>query len=522
MLASLDALVLAPGFQHSSFDHLCFLHRTGQWGFVGFDRVRTDRPEERFSRMRSVGLLTGDAVLGRALVPLLAWLAHDLNTHRSLEIDGHISSSGGGSSSSGTVGACGGGVTPGPADAGVQCLHLLGRLLLDSVSTDPHNSVIAQFFHEKPDLSKAYCCYCEMYGLSTGLSIGLCQPLGAPAACCRLWTPSLLAVWRALLLRRRVLIYSKVGLGRVCDLARQLLSLLSVKSASNPDPTSGITPLLFRTGMYRLTESGSGAAAVGAAHTGAHTGDSGSRCGWLMVTSDASLIEQGVHFDCDWEMLVIFDTILDATNADTETRVVLAREGGATAMESIGTATPTVSHRDLGYTLRLSTVPTEAGTGGRARPPLSESVLFAPALDTALWERVGSSSDDSDLTSSCMRFASWWQGLFAEVVAAATTAAATTAATTTAAATTAAAEQERWIDESFLHAASRRYGLPMEYLPWLCEVCFASGIDVRACSQGLVPTALVPAGTTRVSRLLSRVANLVSCGGSICRRIETE
>lgn len=497
LLDNIDALALAPGFQYSSFDYVSFRHSTGNgagiWGFVGFDRLRTNNPEERFSRLRSVGILTSNYELGRKLVPLLAWLANELNLSRS-SLCTCISEP----------------VDSNPkSDESLNTFRLVSDLLMHSdLDVDAHVWTAAEVFTTLfKQLSvaniKRYLSYCRKYSLNSCLiesrsgivcdtpcvSLPLYQGVDFLKA-----DPGLLCVCRALLENRRVLFFSKVGLGRICDIAWDIIKHAGVPgqldntttknnnarivdSGSDGNLTAATpSPLLFRTGMYCLAEIEKMERESNSSSSG---GNSPSTQGWLMVTSDASLIEQGVIYGCDWEVLVVFDSVLDITNEDKESRAMLNKDAGS--MEHIGERNPTVNFHSKGYTIRVSTTEHDPG-----RPPASESFIFAPALDEALIDnvtRIGATAADNTNTGvlalqegHSQLFVTWWRGVLADINACSNVAVAISTDGTSSGENIRVAKTQ--INMKQLEDICKQYGIPPSYFPWVHFICADYGIEV--------------------------------------------
>ena len=81
-LFDLEYLVLGPNFQHSAHEYICSRHPhfDSIWICCAFNSFHTDNSEERYSRMRTVFILTKNYCCGVIIAPMLGFLAYICNT----------------------------------------------------------------------------------------------------------------------------------------------------------------------------------------------------------------------------------------------------------------------------------------------------------------------------------------------------------------------------------------------------------------------------------------------------------
>ena len=242
LLDEIEMLVLGPGFQYSSDEHVVF-RLPGQshiYGVASFNLLKTESQVERFSRMRSVGVLGTDVEEIRRLVPLLNYISRQLNytPHEYSLLD--------------TVSA----VLMAPDCSDESILGLLERHI--NVLEDQSAVQLPEKIHRVPLV---------------------------------LSDPAFLILWRSVLCRRRVLLYSKTNAGKLCDLC---LDLCTCSGLHGTDTSMGrFATRDFHNLMYRTISFEKEVSRL-----------SGEGHSWLIATTDASLVTLP---PIDWEVLVVLE-----------------------------------------------------------------------------------------------------------------------------------------------------------------------------------------------------------------------
>lgn len=240
LLQEVEMLVLGPGFQYSSDEHVVFKlpGKENIYGVASFNLLKTDNEKERFSRMRSVGVLGADVDELRRLVPLLNYISRQLNSRpREYSLLETVSS----------------------------------VLLAPGCSDDSILGLLEQHINTETDGPQVH--------LSDKNHL---VPLVVSDS-------SFLILWRSVMCRRRVLLYSKIGAGQLCDIC---LDLRACCGALNPDnKIEGNATRDFHNLMYRTISFEQEIALL-----------SGEGHAWLIATTDASLVTLR---PIDWEVLVV-------------------------------------------------------------------------------------------------------------------------------------------------------------------------------------------------------------------------
>lgn len=186
LLDNVEMTVLAPGFEKIDEDHVIFQHHSmsNVFGCAAFHKLTTTDPKERFSRMRSVGVMSNNVSHMHKSIPLLNWLACRVNNN--------------------------------PGDWSL--LEKASDVLFSCSQTTNIVSDIDAFFKVNEEISPQ----CLKSTTLSTLSIDYA---------------SYLVIWRAVLSQCRVLLFSKSQAGCLCDMA-----VLLLKSGCKNSQ-----PLMFRT-----------------------------------------------------------------------------------------------------------------------------------------------------------------------------------------------------------------------------------------------------------------------------------
>jgi hypothetical protein len=251
VLKNVESLVLGTGFQKSDNEVVVFhcLFDFETWGCAAFHLLHTELSTERYSRMRAVGILVKNIVAGRSLAPILTWVAAKINKN------------------------------PGHYEAIKELAEILMRE--DAVCSDAWT-----WFRGKT----------ASHHVSDPLSPPLESDLNKHVA---LDHPYFLVLLRAVLARRRVLLFSRTGATQLCDICLDLAKCAGLIRVAPPTAKQADTrrrsctdPLVFMTAAY----------ALGAKGASGHPLLAADPCSsWLMATTDISLAATMAA----WEVLMV-------------------------------------------------------------------------------------------------------------------------------------------------------------------------------------------------------------------------
>ena len=233
ILSNIEMLTLAPGFEKLEKEYVLFQHYMFPelFGCSAFHKKSTNDPVERYARMRSVGIIGSDVKLIRKLVPFLTWLTACTNND------------------------------PG----NVQLLEEASNVL----------------FQQQSNISSCVSTFVDNNISSGGdISCNDAKVLSFSTEDVAIHHPNVLAIWRAITSKRRVLLFSRKHAGLLCDLALDLMNCVS---------TSTSRPLLFRTFDYdfeKLSQQ--------------------SHSSWFAVSTDMRLA-LGIGGSPCWDVLIDFD-----------------------------------------------------------------------------------------------------------------------------------------------------------------------------------------------------------------------
>lgn len=81
LLDNIESLVLGTGFQKSDNEVVIFRHSfdSESWGCASFNLLHTDLSTDRYSRMRAVGIMAKNIIAARSIAPILSWVASEAN-----------------------------------------------------------------------------------------------------------------------------------------------------------------------------------------------------------------------------------------------------------------------------------------------------------------------------------------------------------------------------------------------------------------------------------------------------------
>jgi hypothetical protein len=390
LLNNIEMLVLAPGFERMDKEYVTFRHNSiaNVFGCSAFHKLSTTDAKERFARMRSVGVMGRSAVNIRKLVPFLTWLATCLNKNpnnfslvekASEALFNNVT----------TIESC-----------------------LDIFLTDNQNDIEIKTFGEDVTSLKAV----PQLQLSIDHS-------------------HFLVIWRAILSKYRVLLYSKHNAGLLCDVALDLL-------CSGCDAVS--QPLMFRT--YDSDE-----------HIFKDTNNA-----WFATSTDMRLVlGMGKPVPC-WDILIDFDNGSSGVQFKHDRHVVhTTKLQNSTSSENI---------------LSSFTIHMNANCDSQVRNCMHK------CNNDSMWQMVKENSPNHSTTHACdadrrrLYLSIWWNKLETDIKKNINME------------TTPGLNQQiqKQRHSNAIKILIKQYAIDSTYISWLLWLCEKSGVDVSNISYAAI------------------------------------
>ena len=186
-LKDIELLVLGPGFQNTETDYIVFQVPSNPLicGAAAFDLLKTTAPEERYARMRSVGVLGSSMSSLRRLIPILSIVAKEINR----------------------------------VPNNFTLVEELADVLMDVQCTQ---QTVSEFVTRIQN---------NFIGIIDMPSVQLWGPIAESPLVIN--HPVFLLLWRAVLCRRRIILFSKYGAGKLCDVCLDLEQCTTMSYENN-------------------------------------------------------------------------------------------------------------------------------------------------------------------------------------------------------------------------------------------------------------------------------------------------